>query len=473
MSVVQAQVQQVQVVEHVQVHVIELRLVIPGLSGQGLSGVAGVAGLAGVANHQPPMRFKVFQDVPDLPDVSGGADVVEPVVDERPEPTADSAESPLVPVSKATEPTEPIEEQRTLVELYQELLSERDKERRVSVKTIRDNKSVLNRFQQWAEKSDCFAGISPPIRLLEAKGILRGFAEYIRNQPKGHSAAMANKAIGVVIKLSNACQAAGIVSRPMERVPKSSVNLMKPRTDQQRRIKGVPVTIEELRAMLNVLDDCNWPRLGKVKPSVFWRANLLGHYLYGFRSQDWIACRGSEKKGLLWKDIIRKTECPVIKGLHNDGGWAFYVVHKTEKKDEAADRNSDVVIPLSIEMRDLIEQFRGIDDERVFPMANNSRTYSEEFSRILNRAGLSDESRIANGEPIIRPSLGQRGVASFRKGCATYWSELVGPQAASYLLHHYVPAEGVARMTTENYLQHEGILRKIVGKIEELSGLVS
>lgn len=35
------------------------------------------------------------------------------------------------------------------------------------------------------------------------------------------------------------------------------------------------------------------------------------------------------------------------------------------------------------------------------------------------------------------------------------------------------PAEGVAKMTTENYLQHEGILRKIVGKIEDLSGLIS
>lgn len=168
MSVVQVE-GLVQVVEHV--HVIELRLVIPGLSG-----------VAGVISPQQPM----FQDVPDS------------VVNERPEPTVDLTESPLVPVMEGDE------DPRTLVELYQDLLSERDKERRVSVKTIRDNKSVLNRFQRWAEKSDCFAGIQPPIRLLEAKGILRGFAEYIRNQPKGHSAAMANKAIGVVIKLSNA-----------------------------------------------------------------------------------------------------------------------------------------------------------------------------------------------------------------------------------------------------------------------------
>lgn len=407
------------------IHVIEFRLVLD-------MGVSGVPEVQQITQKEISPTLKVIS----------GDDGPESVVSTEPQPNKD------------------------LVILYDDLLSSRDSERRVSVKTIRDNRSVLNRFQRWAEKSDRFAEIQPPVRLLETNGVLRDFAEFIRNQPKGNSAAMANKALGVIIKLSNACHAGGLISRRIDRVPKSSINLMKPRTDQQRRIKGVPVAIDELRAMLSVLDDCSWPKLGSVKPSVFWRVNLLSHFVYGFRSQDWFSCRGAEKQGLLWKDITSKTECPVIKGLHNEGGWAFYVVHKTAKKDEAADRNSDVLIPLSTEIRDLIEQFRGIDDHRVFRTANNSRTYSEEFSKILNRAGLSDESRKAAGEPIIRPSLGQRGVASLRKACATAWSEAIGPQAASYLLHHYVPAEGVAKMTTENYLQHEGILRKIVGKIE-------
>ena len=423
----------VQRIEHV--HVIEVRLVIPGLS-------------SGFIDQKP--NLKVFEESR------------EPVVDlvgfkpeAKPEPVIE----------------QPATDSRTLVELYEVLLSDRDKERKVSVKTVRDNHSVLTRFQRWADDSGKSAGLRP-IQLLAVPGILRDFAEHIRAQPKGNSSAMANKAVGVIIKLGNACEAARLIAKKVERVSKSSINLMRPRTDQQRRIKGVPVTIDELRAMLAVIDECKWPRLGTVKPSVFWRVHLLSHFLYGFRSQDWFSCRGNEKKGLLWSGIVRKPECPVIKGLSNEGGWAFYVVHKTEKKDEAAERNSDVLIPLSTEIRDLIEQFRGIDAERVFPTANNSRTYSEEFLRILNRAGLSDESRIAAGEPIIRPSLGQRGVASFRKGCATYWSEVVGPQAASYLLHHYVPAEGVAKMTLENYLQHESILRKISAHVEAFSDLV-
>jgi hypothetical protein len=415
-----------QIVEHV--HVIEFRLVIPGL----MSGV---------------VQSPIVQQV--VPERTIGVPAPAPIQNDV--------------VSEADD--------RNLVDLYQDLLSARDSERRVSDKTIRDNLSVLRRFQAWSQTAGKLIG-SNPVKLLETDGIMREFAEFIRNQPKGSSAAMANKALGVIVKLSNACHAAGFISKRVERVPKSSINLMKPRTDQQRRIKGVPVTIEELRAMLSVLDECSWPKLGSVKPSVFWRVNLLSHFVYGFRSQDWFSCRGNEKQGLLWKDISRKTECPVIKGLHNEGGWAFYVVHKTAKKDEAADRNCDVLIPLSTEIRDLIEQFRGIDDRRVFPTANNSRTYSEEFSKILNRAGLSDASRKAAGEPIIRPSLGQRGVASLRKACATQWSESIGPQAASYLLHHYVPAEGVAKMTTENYLQHEGILRKIVGKIETFTDVL-
>lgn len=377
------------------------------------------------------------------------------------------------PQSKVIEAAKPeVIESRSLVDLYDALLGARDAERRIAEKTIRDNRSVLRRFQNWSEQSEKFSGIRPAMMLLEVKGILRDFAEHIRSQPKGHSSAMANKALGVIVKLSNVCQREGLISKQAERVSKGSINLMRPRTESQRRIKGVPVTIEELKTMLAVLDDCRWPKLGMVKPSVFWRLHLLSHFLYGFRSQDWFSCRGNAKKGLLWSGITTKTECPAIKGLHNDGGWAFYVVHKTLNKDESADRNPDVLVPLSTEIGGLIEQFRGLHPERVFPTKNNSRTYSEEFARILDRAGLSDEVRIAAGEPIIRPSLGQRSVASLRKGCANYWSDIVGEQAASYLLHHYAPTEGVAKMTQQNYLQHERVLRKIVARIEELSALV-
>ena len=101
-------------------------------------------------------------------------------------------------------------------------------------------------------------------------------------------------------------------------------------------------------------------------------------------------------------------------------------------------------------------------------MKNNSRTYSEEFSKLLERAGLSDEMRRKEKKPIIRLSLGQRKVASFRKGSSAMWAKYVSRAASSYMLHHAVSEEGVAKMTQESYLQNEEILRDIVAKIETL-----
>ncbi len=356
---------------------------------------------------------------------------------------------------------------RSLVDLYDELLSGIDKEKRVSVKTVRDNRAALDKFEVWGNAQHRVVG-GRPLSLLEQPKILRAYAEVLRNQAKGNSSAMASKALSSIGKLAGACVRAGMLKQKPETVSKSTINLMKPMSEEQRRVKAVPVTISELQAMLSVVDGCRWPRLGNVKPSGFWQTNLLAHYVYGFRSQDWFAARSSEKQGLRWSGVITDSLCPFLDDLHNEAGWALYLVHKTANKDEAADRPSDVLVPLSCKMRELIEQFRGQDPDRVFPMKNNSRTYSQEFAKLLERAGLSDEMRRKEKKPIIRLSLGQRKVASFRKGSSAMWAKHVSRAASSYMLHHAVSEEGVAKMTAESYLQNEEILRDIVAKIESL-----
>ena len=358
-------------------------------------------------------------------------------------------------------------ESRSLVDLYDELLSAVDKEKRVSVKTIRDNRSAIDKFENWG-KAQHRVVAGRAVSLLEQPKILRSYAEFLRAQVKGNSSAMASKALGSIGKLAGACVRAELIKQRPETVAKSTINLLRPRTEEQRRVKAVPVTVPELQAMLAVLDGCKWPRLGSVKPSVFWQTNLLSHYVYGFRSQDWFAARSAEKRGLLWSGVITSSQCPVLDDLHNAAGWAWYLVHKTAKKDEAAERPSDVLVPLSSKMRELIEQFRGLDPERVFSMANNSRSYSQEFSKLLERAGLSDDARRNDNKPIIRLSLGQRNVASFRKGSSALWAKHVSRSASSYMLHHAVSEEGVAKMTADSYLQNEEILRDIVAKIETL-----
>jgi hypothetical protein len=355
----------------------------------------------------------------------------------------------------------------TLAKRYDDLLRERDIERRVSAKTVRDNKGMLMRFQNWMQERHQGESFDPLQAMLEPH-ILRHYAEYLRAQEKGNSSSMCSKALSTIGKLSAACVKARLIPFRPEAPTKSSVNMIRPRTEQQRRVKAVPVTLDELAAMLAVVDGAKWPRLGKVKPSHFWKTNLVAHYVYGFRSQDWIACRTTDKQGLLWTGVVDRPECPVVEGLMNDPGWVYYLVHKTSKKDEAAERPSDVLAPLSVEMREMLEEFRGIDDLRVFPMSYNSATYSREFQALLKRAGLSDKERKAVDKPIIRLSLGQRNVASFRKGASAMWAKYAGRPAASYMLHHAVAEENVAKMTAESYLQNETVLWEIVAQMPNL-----
>jgi len=310
---------------------------------------------------------------------------------------------PLAVVESVSKPLETAVEKRGFADLYRHLLTEQDRERRVSSKTIKDNLSCLGKFQAWIQ-SRHEGPIESPVRCLEDRSILKAYAEHLRSQPSGNSSSMCSKALATIGKLSAACVRDGLIGRKPDIVSRTSINIMRPRTEQQRRVKAVPVTLPELQSMLAVVDGCVWPRIGNVSPEKFWEANLLSHYVYGFRSQDWFSCRCTNKKGLLWSGVISATKCPALDDLHNEAGWAWYLVHKTSKKDEAAERPADVLVPLSTKMRSLIELFRGIDSERVFPMKNNSSTYSQEFSKLLDRAGLSDESREAEGKPIIRLS---------------------------------------------------------------------
>jgi hypothetical protein len=377
------------------------------------------------------------------------------------------------PTETSPEQNEPSE---TLVQLYDRLLTEQDREKRVKVATIRDNRSFLAAFELWASGR---VNIKPaddtritiprvvPLKMLEIPGVLKDYAKHLRSKSSGASESMCTKALAAIGKLAGACQRAGLIAARPVKPSRPSIKLLKPRSKSERRMKAVPVTVDELRAMLAVVDGCQWPQLGTVPPGTFWKTCLLSHYCYGFRSQDWFAVRSQWKQGLLWSEILTDTQCPALEDLHNPHGWASYLVHKTDTKDEEADRPSEVLVPLSATLRSLIEQFRGIDPVRVFPLPQTHRSYDREFSKILERSGLSDASRTDVGKPIIRLSLGQTNVASFRKGCAAMWRRHLSAAAASYLLHH-ADDSGAAKTTAEHYLQSEEILREITPAIETL-----
>jgi hypothetical protein len=163
------------------------------------------------------------------------------------------------PQSRVIEAVKPeVIDCRSLVDLYDELLAASDKEKRVSVKTVRDNRAALDKFEAWGKSQHRIVG-GRPLSLLEQPKILRGYAEFLRAQVKGNSSAMASKACSAIGKLAGACVRAGLLKQKPETVSKSTINLMRPLSEEQRRVKAVPVTVAELQAMLAVvavLTDC-------------------------------------------------------------------------------------------------------------------------------------------------------------------------------------------------------------------------
>jgi len=339
-------------------------------------------------------------------------------------------------------------------------------------KTVRADVARIQKFQDWLDS--CALRSTYPQRaylqrFAESKDLLADYAQYIRSQDSGCSSATVSQALNAILKLARWAVENGQLKKLPKYPTRGDVNMMRLEQDECE-FSGEPVTVPELNRMLaaDVLAGCTWPELGNVSPARFWECVLLSHYCLGFRSQDWFASRTTEKQGLMWSDVITETQCPRLDDLHNPHGWCWYVVHKTKKKSQRAAKPVKLLVPLSGRLREIIELFRGAHPERVFPLPCNGRYWSKEFQGILLRAGLDDSSRVAMKRPSIELSLGQKAVASFRKGCASMWAGHVSESAASYLLQHSVTDGAVSTITREHYLQVYRPLRAIVPALETL-----
>jgi hypothetical protein len=359
----------------------------------------------------------------------------------------------------------------TLVELYTSNLLPAEMLRN-EARTVRADLARVGRFEEWLQKSA--QRISTPLRnpfesIAQNKHILFDYARFVRSQPEGNSTATVLQAMNAIMKLARWAKETGRLSSLPKYPTRGDCNEMRIQ-DQESEFQGEPVTLGELRQMMNpeVLNGCTWPEFANVTPAAFWRGVLLAHYCLGFRSQDWFAVRTTDKAGLLWSDIVTETQCPRLEDLHSEHGWAWYLVHKTKKKSRRAAKPVKLLVPLSRELREFIELFRGLDAERVFPLPSNSRYWSQQIQGILFRAGLDPESRTSAHKPVIQLSLGQKSVASFRKGCAAMWSDHVSESAASYLLQHSVTDGKVSAITREHYLKIYRPLLDIVPAMETL-----
>jgi hypothetical protein len=184
--------------------------------------------------------------------------------------------------------------------------------------------------------------------------------------------------------------------------------------------------------------------------------------------QDWFAELSTLKKGLLWSGVIEEPVCPRMPELSHESGWLWFLVHKTKKKDAKKRRNPRLLIPMPARIRELLQPYKGLHPERVFPVPCNKRSSAREFHAILKRAGLDDESRVKAGRPIIRLSEGKKHIASFRKGCSDMWADAVSEVASSYMLKHSVLDSQVSATTRDHYLRAYRPLKDIVPAVESL-----
>lgn len=396
-----------------------------------------------------------------------------------------SAAQPSKPPATPLAPEKPIAQDdsgqpsESLVDLYREHLEPRELLKN-EPRTVRADITRVQNFQNWLEMENpnVFSAqrITTPrgahLRIVaENKDILFDYSRWMRNQDSGNSAATVMHSMNAVMKLFRWCAEAGLLKKAPKYPTKGDLNEMRPESDSDDcEFQGEPVTVEEFRRMSapEVLACCEWPRLGNISPATFWETVLLSHMVFGFRSQDWFAARTNDKTGLLWSDLITETQCPRLEDLHNPHGWLWYLVHKTKKKSKRAAKPTRLLVPLPSRLRELIEMFRGLDPVRVFPLQNNSRYWSAEFQGILLRAGLDRETRKAAKKPEIQLSLGQKKIASFRKGCASMWADHCCEEAASYLLQHSVSDGKVSAITREHYLKIYRPLRRIVPALETL-----
>jgi hypothetical protein len=354
----------------------------------------------------------------------------------------------------------------SLVELYRTNLEPKELLQN-EVKTVRADIQRIVKFQAWLEQRS-----QTPLlhHIAEKKDILSDYARHLRTQEKGCSSASCGQALNAIMKLLRWSAEAGLIAKAPKSPCRGDVNMMRPASTDNSDFQGEPVTLDEFAKLMRpeVLNGCRWPRLGNVSPGEFWECVLLSHFVFGFRSQDWFPARTNDKAGLLWADIVDGTQCPKLDDLSNPHGWLWYLVHKTKKKSQRAAKPVKLLVPIPGRLRHLIEQFRGLDPERVFPLTSNSRYWSREWTGILERAGLDDASRTLARKPVIKLSLGQKSVASFRKGCASMWADHVDESAASYLLKHSVTDGAVSAITREHYLQAYRPLRAIVANLETL-----
>jgi len=262
--------------------------------------------------------------------------------------------------------------------------------------------------------------------------ILTEFAQWDLNRDTSPKPETVRRHITAVGKICGAAIEAGWIRRLPKKPAESAIDKMYGIDEDADEIPET-VTLQEFVAIRNAVDIATWPRLGP-SPAEFWRAFLDIHWTYGPRTQDWFAYQSTTKRGLLWDHLTLDPLCPSakLKGLEWPHGWAWLPIGKT--------RTRRLLLPLSSRIRQHIDTWHLVDSERVFPMKNNSKSYSNQWKRILQEAEVDLRIRASEGD----------GGPSLRKGCGNFWQSK-SESIEAYVLCHRDRSSGA--LASKHYVQ--------------------
>lgn len=344
----------------------------------------------------------------------------------------------------------------TMVEAYRRWLQD-DRQEKAKANTLRDHLGGMRAFDSWHSKfhpgASLFATLANP-----DLSPLRSFARWRMEEAGNAPTTIARRLVQAKMVLKAAVEAGCLAKVPefpdaadlrrMERDWEKARGITR---KKKRRSTGA-VTLEECVALFRHADAASYPRLGDVSPGDFWRGLIRWHMLWGPRTQDVFAYREKEKTGILWSDVYA-GECPdeelreTRPDLQSKYGWLYFLICKAESKEVCY-----LLLPLPQWQRDFIERFRGLDEERVFPLEYNHRKWGNAWNQIRIAAGV-DKS--------VYPSRGQGGYRAMRKTAARWWVQTTKcEKLASYLLHHAeVTTAGqhyldVMAMVVPEFLEH-------------------
>lgn len=272
--------------------------------------------------------------------------------------------------------------------------------------TLSNDRTALRHWARYVQEKHALdlessACLENPARVSAIdKGLLMGFRQWLQEQ--GQTNQSVRRVESTIRKILKEAVEREFLSK-VPKLPKLP----------QKRYRPSPVLLEEVQSLIDASETATWPKRLPVGAPLFWRAVLFAAWTVGFRTQDCVGLRDRTVSGLLWSEVVTSQRCPdaSIRNCLSPCGWFDFTPRKTRLSCGLS-----VLLPIHPALAPLIEQFRGLDAQRVFPVPRSGDRFGRQFRAIREAAGVSDDVSIAGD--------GRGGRRSIRKGCRNNWDNV-------------------------------------------------